>query len=275
MRKLLVVIALVAMSAFVAGAVRAADSYVDPARDSGAAPDITGVAVTNDAAGNVALTVRTNQPALAPGAAVSVVLDSDSNLATGSSGLDHVFTVVAGGWRLLRWDGSQFVGATAPSANATYVDGVATFKVNRADLQIGTNFSFAAFTLALDANQQLAGTDVAPDANVPYTYILSFPIVLRAGAPAAVPKKPAAGKPFQVRVRISQGENGTPVASGAAACNVTLGGKALRASARFANGLATCTMRLPATARAKTLRGTVKVTVGDASISKAFSYRVP
>ena len=37
-------------------------SYSDPAGDSGAAPDITGVTVAHDAAGVVSFAVTTNQP---------------------------------------------------------------------------------------------------------------------------------------------------------------------------------------------------------------------
>lgn len=275
MRKLIIVIATVLLAALAGGVALGADSYVDPAGDSGAAPDITEVTAANDLAGNITLTVRTNQAAVAADSAVSVVLDSDSDLATGTEGFEYVFTIGSAGWRLLRWDGAQFVPAPAPSANGSYSSGVATFKVHRSDLQIGTNFRFFAFTLQLDAaTGKVAAGDAAPDSNIPYTYILSTPFVLRAGAPASVPAKPAAGKPFQVRVRVTQGTNGTPVTNGSATCRVTVAGKPLRAAARVVNGFATCTMRLPIAARGKILRGSITVTVEQTSVSKPFSYRV-
>lgn len=264
-----------ALAVVAAGAALAADSYVDPAGDSGTAPDITEVTATNDLDGTITVTVRTNQPTIAADSGVSVGLDSDADFSTGSSGIDHVFSIGSAGWVLLRWQGSQFVRASAPSANASYSGGLATFKVHKSDLQIGTNFRFVAVTAQVDvATGQVAATDVAPDTNIPYTYILRTPFVLRAGAAAAVPAIPRAGKPFQVRVRITEGTTGTPVANGSATCSVTLAGKRLRATARLFNGFATCDMRLPATAKGKALRGSIKVTVEDTSVSRSFAFRV-
>ena len=67
-------------------------SYSDPAGDSGAAPDITSVAVSHDDT-TVTFSVTTNQTVLSPDAMFLGYIDTDGNAATGFPGIgaEHFF----------------------------------------------------------------------------------------------------------------------------------------------------------------------------------------
>ena len=278
MKKALLGIAVLALSLLAARAALAEARYTDPAGDSGGAPDIAAVNVTNDAAGNLTFTVTTNQPALAADAGVSLWFNTDLNSSTGDDGIEYALFVESGGWGVERWDGSQYVAAAAPSANSTYANGALTFKINKADLGITRGFVFYASSVQWNSAGELAARDDAPDGTAVYTYILTTPtppLTLKASAPVAIPATPAAGKAFSVRIAVTRGDTNVALASGVATCNVKVGLRTLRAVGTVRAGKASCAMVIPATAHGKMLRGTMKVTFKNVSVTKAFSYRVP
>ena len=86
-------------------------SYSDPAGDSGAAPDITSIAVSHDDAGFVSLAVTTNQPTLSPDAFFWGYIDADRQAATGMPinglGIDEMFIGDGTGALLAHIDGSS------------------------------------------------------------------------------------------------------------------------------------------------------------------------
>lgn len=273
-------IAVLVLALLAARVALAEQRSTDAAGDSGGAPDITVVNVANDAAGNLTFTVTTNQPALAADAVLTLWLDTDRNSSTGSDGVEFSLFVGAAGWRLNRWDGTQFVQATAPSANSTYANGVMTFRINKADIGGVNSFLFYLLSVQFNAAGEIVARDDAPDGTAVYDYTLTVPpppappLTLRLSAPVAVQARPAAGKAFAVRVGVTRGDTGGPLASGVATCKVTLGLKPLRAVGSVRAGRASCAMLLPKTAKGKLLRGTIKVTFRNVSATKAFSYRV-
>jgi hypothetical protein len=284
MKKALLGIAVLALSLLAARVALADARYTDPAGDSGGAPDIAAVNVTNDVAGNLTFTVTTNQPALAADAAVSLWFDTDLNLSTGDDGIEYALFVESGRWDVERWDGSQYVAAAAPSANSTYANGTLTFKINKADLGITNGFVFYAISVQWNAAGEMAARDDAPDGTAVYTYILATPpppppppppLTLKASAPVAVPAKPAAGKAFSVRIAVTRGDTNAALASGTATCKVTVGLRPLKAVGTVRAGKASCAMVIPATAHGKLIRGTIKVTFKNVSVTRSFSYRVP
>jgi hypothetical protein len=124
-------------------------------------------------------------------------------------------------------------------------------------------------------------TDDAPNGTAVYEYTLSAPqpapkpLTLRASAPVAVPARPVAGKAFAVRVAVTRGDTGGALASGVVTCKATLAFKPLRSVGSISAGRARCGMVIPRTAHGKWLRGTIKVTFRNVSVTKAFTYRVP
>ena len=279
MKKGLVAAVVVLLSLLAARAAMADARYTDPAGDSGGAPDVTSVNVTNDAAGNLTITVGTNQPALAGDALLGILFDTDGNPSTGGDGVEFMLVAGTGGSAFVRWDGTQFVAAGTASANSSYANGLLTFRINKADLANASSFAFYVISLQVGANNEVIARDDAPDGTAVYTYVLTTPppppLTLKASAPVAVPARPAAGKPFSVRIAVTRGDTNAPLAAGTVACKVTVGPRPLRATGSVRAGRAACAMAVPATARGKTIRGTIKVTFRNVSVTKPFSYRVP
>ena len=275
MKKVMLVLATGLLALGAAQIAKADASYTDPAGDSGTAPDITAVTAANDPAGtNLTFTVRTNQPTLLPDAAVFIVFDTDQNAQTGSSGVESFFIISSDGWEFVKWNGTQFAPANATSANGSYANGVATFKISKADLGVGAKFTFWSDTAQFDANGNVTGEDTAPNGDDAYEYVIAKPLSLRAGTTTTVPARPRAGKAFAVRARITRGDTGGPLASGAVTCTVRVGTAPIRATGRVAAGVAVCNMTIPKTAKGKLVRGTMKVTFQGVSTTKTFSYRV-
>jgi hypothetical protein len=278
----MLVCALVAL-ALVAARVALADStFADPAGDSAGAPDITAVKVANDAAGNLTFTVTTNQAALAADGMLDLEIDADRNSTTGGDGVEYAFLLDSTGWVLLHWNGSSFVEASASSANASYANSVGTFKVGKADLGNINTFSFYFYALQIGADEKVVAYDEAPDGTAVYDYTLtappapapaSTPLTLQTGKPIAMPK-PAAGKRFVVSMAVVRGDTGAPLSGGTVTCKVTVGLKPLKATGSVTSGVASCGMRIPATAHGKKVRGTIKVTFRGVSASRSFAYTV-
>ncbi len=78
-----------------------------------------------------------------------------------------------------------------------------------------------------------------------------------------------------VRVPITRGDTGKALASGVATCKVTMAFKPLRATGTVRFGRAACSMLIPKAASGKRVRGTIKVTFKNVSVTKSFTYRVP
>jgi len=274
MKKVLLLVSTAALALAAAQVAGADSSYTDPAGDAGTAPDITAVTATNDAAGSLTFTVRTNQPALSADAILDIAFDTDQNPQTGASGVEFVFLISSSGWEFLRWDGSTFVAAGAPSANGSYANGLATFKVSKADLGGVEKFTFWTDAFQFDANRNIVAEDTAPNGTDAYVYAHSKPLTLRASTAKSTPAKPVAGKAFTVGTRVTRGDNGAALASGSVTCTVRVGTAPLRATGRVSNGVAVCAMKLPKTAKGKLVRVTVKVTFQGVSTTSAYSARV-
>jgi hypothetical protein len=279
-RKAVLVCALAAVALVAAGAAGADASYTDPTGDSAGAPDITGVTIANDASGNLTWTVRTSQASLAADAMLDLEINADQNWSTGDDGIEYAFVIDSTGWALLRWNGSDYDDAPASSGNASYSNGVATFKVNKADLGVNTAFTFYVDALQFGPDDKVLTYDTAPDGDAVYDYTLTVPtptpvaVTLQASKPVATPKKPAAGKPFVVGMAVLRGDTGAPLASGTVSCAVKVGGKALKATGAVRGGVAASSMRIPAKTKGKKVSGTIKVTFKGASASRSFAYTV-
>lgn len=274
MKKALLLVSTGLLALCAAQVARADVSFTDSTGDSGTAPDISTVTAANDAAGNLTFTVRTNQAALAADAVVFIVFDVDQNPQTGSNGVEAFFLIGADGWEFVKWNGTEFVPAGAPSANGSYANGVATFKVSKADLGGVEKFTFWSDTVQFDAAGNVVAEDTAPNGDSAYEYALVKPLVLRASTVTAVPARPLSGALFTVGTRITRADNGAALASGTVRCTARVGTAPLRATGRLSRGVAICSMRLPKTAKGKMLRGTIKFTVQGVSITKPFSFRV-
>jgi hypothetical protein len=108
------------------------------------------------------------------------------------------------------------------------------------------------------------------------------PAATRATAPTALlsagvtsrPAKPRARRWFTVSVRVVT-DTGEAVTAGAVTCSARVGRKVLRAASRgWRNRAASCTWKLPASARKKILRGSVRVERNALRLTQRFAKRV-
>ena len=86
-----------------------------------------------------------------------------------------------------------------------------------------------------------------------------------------VPDTPRAGQTLTASVRVSRRDTGGTVRSGKVACLATVGrGKLAVVSSGFSAGRAVCRWRLPATARRRTLVGSIRVDALQSFVRKYF-----
>ena len=250
----------------------ASGTYGDPAGDAGEAPDITEVAVSNDAAGLITMRISVpNRPQLAVNDVVILWINADQNAGTGRFGDEDRLEKYGFGTFFERWDGAAWQPFTPGSLVIRWEAGQLVVSVGRADLGIGGAFDFDA------AGAQIAGEDPmawpwddAPDFGS-WTYALVFSPTL--GPAKLRPSPPKAGKLVSVAVPATSG--GKPIDAGTVKCTATVGGKSIRASGSGLNGgTAGCAWKLPAKAKGKTLRGSVSVTTAGGTATRAFSAKV-
>jgi hypothetical protein len=89
-------------------------------------------------------------------------------------------------------------------------------------------------------------------------------------------RKPAtAGKPFTVSLVVARSDSGALLRSGRVTCAATVGGQRLAARTHaVVNKQVTCTWIIPASARGKTIAGSIAVAFEDKSVTRRFSARV-
>jgi hypothetical protein len=293
--RLLVLLALGALlvalptSAFGDSARRAANSttFADSVGEDAAAPDITSVVVSNDDAGMITLQINiSNRPELTADMFLLVFVDSDQNSATGdpqSLGADYVIELDPGAIGMFQWNGTDYT--TAPSQTSltfAYANG-ATIHVSAADLGKTKVFRFAAIAVSgvtTDAAGNLDFTnihrDAAPDPGHGFfSYSVLTKLVLSVTAFTTSPKPAKAGRPFSASLAANENDTAGPVQSGTVACGATIALKRIVAVSHvLANGVASCVWRIPKTAKGKTIRGTITLTVKGVVVSRSFSAKI-
>jgi hypothetical protein len=263
-------------------------TYADSTGEDPNAPDITSVAVSNDDAGLITFKVNiSNRPALTPDMSIQIFLDSDQNPATGDAqfaGADYVLELDPGSIALFQWNGSDYVAAASQTSVTFGYDATgATMRVNANDLNKSKGFNFVAFAvsgIAVDANGNPDFTnvhfDAAPDAGHGlFNYKVIQKLTVSVAAFTTSPKPAKSGKNFSAGLAANESDTNGPVTSGTIACNATIGlkhvtplGKSLK------NGIAVCVWHLPATAKGKTIRGTVALTVQGVKVTRSFSAKI-
>jgi hypothetical protein len=252
-------------------------SFSDPAGDSGAAPDITGIAVSHDAAGIVSFAVSTNQPSLAADATFWGFIDTDRDANTGFQvrglGADRFFIADADGGVLFRVSGNTIFIDFNSSFSASYGNGTLTARMNRSELDVSDRFAFLIQADQDDANGDTVASDYAPDAPPFFEY--SFvPLALTVAPATATPKAPAAGKRFVVSAKVTRSD-GQPFAAGDVTCAARAGKVSLKPVAAVVNGTARCGMKIPKGTAGKSLRGSLRVTAEDATpVTRGFTFRI-
>jgi hypothetical protein len=168
-----------------------AGGFADANADSDSAPDITGVAISNDDTGVVTVKLSlANRQSPAATDDVAIGIDTDQNPDTGSFFYGCEYEVDLDRGAIVTWrnapDGFYTQGITPASLHVDFAGGVATFSFKASDFGITTGFSL--YTLGEDAtsldaapdirtvNYQLVGGTSAPplgrDTRAPFTEAL-------------------------------------------------------------------------------------------------------
>jgi hypothetical protein len=262
-------------------------TYQDSVGENPAAPDITTITASNDDAATITFKVDIpNRPQYTPDIGVVVFIDSDANQATGdpqSFGTDFVIQLLQGEILLFKWDGSDYtLSATQASLNQSWANGT-TIRINASDLNNTRKLSFQVLALSGIAIDPTTGAidftnahgDVAPTIGL-YTYQLQVtPPTLVVKSLRPIPAKPAAGKPFTLRLVAARSDTGAAVQNGRVTCVGRLGSARLKATVqRVQGGAATCTWNIPASAKGKTFRGSVAVVFEGLKASQGYTGKV-
>ena len=263
-------------------------TFADSIGENPDAPDITSVVVSNDDAGNITFQINiSNRPALTSDMFLLVFLDTDQNPATGdprSLGADYAIELDPGVIGMFQWNGSEYTfAASQTSVTYAYASTGATIHVSAAELGNTKGFKFgtiAASGVTIDANGDPDFTnihlDAAPDLGHGfYSYQVLTQLILSVTAFTTSPKPAKAGRPFAAALAASENDTGGPVQEGTVACAATIALKRISAASHvFANGVATCVWRIPKTARGKTIRGTITLTVKGVQITRSFGAKI-
>jgi hypothetical protein len=266
-------------------------SYSDPAGDSGSAPDITTVTVSNTEAGVV--TVRIAVP-LEPWSMVLMAIDSDRDPSTGDEfGLEGMVAAVNAGGVVTAIaadeDGDELPGVSIP---ATFVDGVLEVSFPREAFSIDQGFAFGFISAQIVNGEPVLG-DLAPadpcmirDVRCSQLWVYELtgvapappptPVVVKPviGKPVAAPKQPIAGKRFTVRLPVTRSDDGTPLTKADVACTTKVAGKVVPHRHTFRNGTLKTSLSIPKTAKGKRLKIAVKVAANKQVAKKVLTYKI-
>jgi hypothetical protein len=251
-------------------------SYTDPMGDTGTAPDITAVSVSNDDAGAITFTVTiSGRTELGPNDDIAIVIDHDRSEDTGLmlEGWDYFIDLTASGAKLFTiTELGDLAPVGASSLVASYANGAATFQINRSDLGGTGCFAFYVASETVQGVERVH--DDAPDGDDYWVYDLKLPVTA-VGIEMSRPyvSKARAGRTFQVSAKVSRKDTGAGV-NGQVTCSARLGGKTLRKSGRSSAGFASCSWTLPKSARGKWLGGTISVNYQGATAKRSFAAKV-
>jgi hypothetical protein len=296
---LAIAVGVVALPAAASGALSApaapaagSTTFQDSVGEDPTGPDITTIVVSNDDAATISFKISIpNRPTYSSDIVLDILLDSDANPSTGDAtvaGADYIIDLFRGEAVLFHWNGAAFpewpASPTQASLSYSWTNGVATIKISAADLGNTRKLNFRVLSLSgLIVDDQ--GGVSCPDPDCPsdgapaigfYTYQLQVTkptLVVRSLKPT--PAKPAAGKPFTLRLVAARSDTGATVQNGRVTCVGRLGSARLTATVqRVQGGAATCTWNLPATAKGKTFRGTVTVAFEGLKASQSYTGKV-
>lgn len=272
-------------------------SFADVAGDSGAAPDVTTVAISNDDEGLITFRVSVpNRSALGPDEVIAIPLGTnDPNPLKGQrdDGMNFILGLAAEGAFLLEWNGETMedVDPQPGSVTGSFAGGVAAMTVRQEDLAPGfpdvsvpISLNFYVLGILFKGSDVLAQDD-APDGTAIWSYRLTEAlrlIVTNFDADKTI----KAGKTLVVLLGVAHGDTGAALKSGKITCKARVGKKALKGTSRFftltltvggqrlESPTAACSWKIPKTAKKKTVTGSVAVTESGMSVSRSFSTHV-
>ena len=269
-------------------------TYQDSTGESANAPDITTVTLSNDDTRMITFRIAIpNRQQFSQDMELDVFVDTDNNATTGDAefvpGADYVIQYYRGEAALFKWDGTDFTRSfgnpPAVTLSTSYAGGVATIRISADELgntKVLRALIFAISGIVVDPvtgaeDYTNVEVDTAPNYGIGFYpfEVKVTPATLVAKRFTAVPARPAAGKPFTLRLVAARSDTGAVVQNGRVTCVGRIGNARLRATvARVVAGAATCTWNIPATAKGKSFRGSVAIVFEGLRAAQAYSNRV-
>ena len=259
--------ALVAALVLVPGA--SAGTYSDPAGDSGAAGDITGVTVSGDKqSGQIVFRITGTNLASANQNPLFLSIDSDANPLTGDltdNGTDYWFGMDDGSYGFQRWNGSDWVDTADSTVRITGGTSQIMVSVNRSELGNTSDFNFAVSTLNLSA---IAFDDAPNDGVFNYSFDANGPQINSVDIQTTPSSGPKAGKrlvivPTGLKLPPDGRATSTAVLPDSYSCTAKLGARALAGT-----GTGSCTFAIPKK-KSRGKRQTVVLTVNYQGATKS------
>jgi hypothetical protein len=254
-------------------------AFPDPTGDQDAAPDVTTVGVSDAKDGWISFAISTPNYVTLPGESVLVLsIDRDNRASTGDDGAEILISDLGGELLFERWDAEAREWKTDAAATTRVrmqnSDGVVTIRVHRSELDDAPRFGFSVATADLDiAEEAVLAIDFAPDGVAFWRYTLVNQAVrLIAGKAFGTPASPHVGRAFTINLPVRRSDTSRGITSGRVTCNVTVGGKRVRATGKVGGGRGQCTLVVPA--KASVVRGSMTVRLAGKSVTARFSFRV-
>lgn len=273
--------------------------FTDPTGDSGSAPDITAVSVSNADNGQITFRVTVpNRTSIGADDVIAIQIgtdDPDFLAGLRVDGTGWVLAIDQKGPFLLKWTGTDLaeVQPVPKSLSGSFSGDVATISINQADLKPGfpdmslpIQLQFNAVSVAFQG-LIVAAEDYAPAIDSKWSYRLVEParVVL---TNFDADKTVKAGKKLVVLLGGAHAETGLPLSAGRVSCPARLGGKSLRGSGKFVtleltspttgrmitSSSAACSYSVPKGAKGKTIRGSMSVTEGGVTLERSFTTKV-
>jgi hypothetical protein len=262
-------------------------SFPDPDNDQDVAADITSIAVADTERGILQFRLTTaNYATLPPDKLIGIGIGLRGRPIED----DALFVGYLSGSRSVEVDREER-GLLQPvegrhGVKGSHSDGVLTFAVPRKLLDGAAAIGFGIVSADLvgpgesegeEFEGEIEALDAAPD-NLellyPYRLVNPGPLVLRAGAIAATPAGPLAGRPLTLKVVVRRLDTYRIVRKGSVACTASVSGKRLRGTGRFRSGRAECRLEVPRGSAGALLRGTMTVRTSGAASRSGFRYVV-
>lgn len=266
-RGLMVIFAVALLVAAPAGGRVLAVGFLDDKAGDGS-PDITRVRVGSNATAVTFIVDLANQTSLTGDQGVFILIDSDLNQETGGiSGFESVLIMVSDGAGLLRWNGTQFVAAESQTAYGYYHDGFRV-AIDRSELTLTSGtLRFLAATLPV------ATTDTAPDADLAEYALANEALALQIAKFTAA-KTIVAGKRYTATLQARRSDLAELSSAGEVVCAAKVGATKVKVTATFPEDRATCSGVVPRSAKGKTLKVTVTLTLDGVRVTRTASIKV-
>jgi hypothetical protein len=286
-RRLLVLAVALAVAYGVVSTARAINAppqnFTDATGDSGTAPDIATIAVTNDDHGLYTFSIVFATPYTGSDD-IEIFMDTDNNVSTGDpqgAGTDYVFLddYASHSFDLFSWQSNDFVRAPHPTAAVVVSSDnkTVTMTVNKSDLGGSTGFNF--FLLTSDGTFDTGHVDDAPSGPGLFSYSSQTVFTLSPGTSNDGVAK--AGGTWTVSMSAVRSDTKATVGSeGTIACNATEGLKRLAvvshafvSSGGGGGSTAVCTFRVPKKPLHAAVHATVTVADAGQFTSKTFAAK--